>query len=191
MITAEGDTYPQHPLETLSLTGSDGRLQTLLAKPPGREGDSEPDWRRTVPRAPVPDLTPPVLDVAAGTSSSSGIRRRRPGYPKAKRDEIRFLTFDTSGVRRVDASLAQVVRGRKAKTGCRLLGPRSLGPRRPCRRTRYRTVASPPVLTRTLGRVGAGRYRLTMRAQDVNGRLGKPRTVRFSLAPRRRTPGRR
>jgi len=191
LITAGGENYPQHPLETLSLTGGDGRLQTVLAKPSGRESDSEPDWRPTVPRAPVPDLTPPALDVSAGTVSSSSIRRRRSGYPRVKRDAIRFLTFDASGIRRVDASLARVVSGRKAKTACRLLGPRSFGPRRSCRRTRYRVVASPYALTRTLGRVGAGRYRLDMQARDVNGRRAKARTVRFSLGPRRHTPGRR
>jgi len=186
LIRSGGPNYPDHPLEALSLTGPDGTLKTLLAKPSRAEADKEPAWRPTVPQPAIPDLTPPSLNLSVVGIAAASARRKPSAYPRLRRGAIRFAAFDAGGIRRLEASIAKVGRTRKGRAACRFLESRRFGRRRACRRPLYHAAASVPALRRILGRLPAGRYKLTMRVRDVNGRPSRARGLKFSFAKTRR-----
>ena len=139
-----------------------------------------------MPQPAIPDLTPPSLNISVAGSAAASARRKPSAYPRLRRGAIRFAAFDAGGIRRLEASIAKVGRTRKGRAACRFLGSRRFGRRRTCRRPLYHAAASVPALRRILGRLPAGRYKLTMRVRDVNGRPSRARGLKFSFAKTRR-----
>lgn len=134
-------------------------------------GDGGPDWTAE-PRLSLPDILPPAVDLVDGVDGrfvgrSRARRRGRKRTVSARR--LSFLAADTSGVRRVRASVGKRTGRRGGEKVCRFATGRRATPRRRCSRPVFVRLRSAKSLSRLAGRLGRGALEIRLRASDRRG----------------------
>lgn len=131
----------------------------------GTGGGSAPDGLAPATVLLGPKQRPIAQTSGAAYASARRYRPRRSRPPSVAKRELHFYAVDRTGIRRVDAAIARVVR----RGRCRFLGRRRLGRVRSCSKPIFRQVRSDPEWRSRIARLGKGLHLLGFRAVDVHG----------------------